>query len=72
MCSHLIDLSSAKNIALTFLGQPSPGADFSFVILDEYVIEREKCFVFFYESGKFLRTGQFEDLVVGNAPISHA
>lgn len=69
MNSNLINLSAAKIIAAEFLGQPSPTLDFSFVLLDEYVIERSKCFVFFYESSKFLARDRFEDRLVGNAPI---
>ncbi len=64
-----IDLSTAKHIAAEFLGQAAPLADFSFVMLDDCVIERPKCFVFFYESNSFLATGNFADRLVGNAPI---
>jgi hypothetical protein len=64
-----IDLSAAQHVATQFLGQPVPATDFSFVMLDDCVIERPKCFVFFYESSKFLATDNFEDRLVGNAPI---
>lgn len=69
MNSVMIDMTTAKQIAIKFLGEPAPTAYFSFVMLDEYTIERPKCFVFFYESSRFLNTDRFEDRLVGNAPI---
>jgi hypothetical protein len=69
MNSVMIDMQTAKQIAIKFLGEPASTADFSFVILDEYTIEKPKCFVFFYESSRFLETDRFEDRLVGNAPI---
>lgn len=69
MKSGTLDLQGAKTLSREFLdGAPRP-ANFSYVILDEYTIERELCFVFFYESSKFLETDKFEDRLVGNGPI---
>ena len=69
MSQQVIDIEVAKQIATSFLGEPKAPADYSFVILDEYTIERPKCFVFFYESSKYLETDRFEDRLAGNAPI---
>ena len=69
MNSKPIDLSTAQHIARQFLGQPEPVAEYSFVVLDDCLIEKPKCFVFFYESSKFLATDSFDDRLVGNAPI---
>jgi hypothetical protein len=69
MKSDLIKVSDAKEIALDFLKKHPAPADFSFVVLDEYTIERPSCFVFFYESSRFLETGRFEDRLAGNAPL---
>jgi len=69
MNKEAIDIATAKKIATDFLGEPKAPADYSFVILDEYTIEKPKCFVFFYESSKYLETGMFEDRLAGNAPI---
>lgn len=69
MSSGLIEISDAKQIATDFLGSFPPPEGFSLVILDEYTIERPTCFVFFYESSRFLETGRFEDRLAGNAPI---
>jgi hypothetical protein len=69
MSQEIIDIEMAKQIASAFLGEPKAPADYSFVILDEYTIEKPKCFVFFYESSKHLATDKFEDRLVGNAPV---
>ena len=69
MSQNIIDIEVAKQIATDFLGEPKAPADYSFVILDEYTIEKPMCFVFFYESSKYLATDKFEDRLAGNAPI---
>lgn len=69
MNSHYADVKVAKKIASEFLGTPPTGSAYSFVILDDYTIERPKFFVFFYESSRYLETGAFEDRLAGNSPI---
>lgn len=69
MSLDAIDIDDAKKVATSFLGCPKEPADYSFVIIDEYTIEKPKCFVFFYESSKFLQTDKFEDRLAGNSPI---
>jgi hypothetical protein len=69
MSQKIIDIEVAKEIATTFLGVPKAPADYSYVILDEYTIEKPTCFVFFYESSKYLATDNFEDRLAGNAPV---
>ncbi|QTD45508.1 YrhB domain-containing protein [Ottowia testudinis] len=66
---RLIEISTAKQIAVNFIGSTSQSCDFNFVIIDEHTIERSGCFIFFYESSKFLKTGKFEDRLVGNSPV---
>lgn len=69
MSATLIEISTARQLVEGFLRSLPPPAGFSFVILDKYTIERPRCFVFFYESSRYLETGRFEDRLVGNAPI---
>lgn len=69
MSSVLIGDSDAKRIAIDYLESLPPPVGFSFVILDEYTIEKPTCFVFFYDSSRFLETGRFEDRLAGNTPI---
>jgi hypothetical protein len=39
------------------------------VVMDEHTIEKEWGWVFFYESSDYLKTGDFSDQLVGNAPF---
>ena len=64
-----MDTTEAEGIATRFLGQPEPDAGFQYVILDDYTIERARCFVFFYESSRYLKSEKFEDRLAGNSPI---
>lgn len=65
----MIDKATAKQIAMSYLGQDPPSDGYEFSILDEYTIERPRFYVFFYESSQFLKSGQFEDRLMGNGPI---
>ena len=69
MNSIYFDAKAAQKMATDALGNPPIGVEYSFVILTEYTIERPTCFVFFYESSRYLETGAFEDRLAGNAPI---
>ncbi len=44
-------------------------ADNPFAIVDAHTIEKPFGWVFFYNSKKFLETGQFSDSLAGNGPI---
>lgn len=39
------------------------------VILEEYTIELESAFIFFYESSIYLKSGDINDRLAGNSPI---
>jgi hypothetical protein len=39
------------------------------VVLDEQTIERPFGWVFFYQSKKFVETGEFGDRLLGNGPV---
>jgi hypothetical protein len=58
----------AREIAANELKQKSPPDDL-FVICDEETIERLFGWVFFFQSERFLRTGEFRDRLAGNGPI---
>ena len=64
----MLDREQARRVALTHLGQP-PGADFEYVIMDESTIERPACFVFFYQSDRYVASRNPLDGLAGNAPI---
>ena len=64
----MLTATEAKDIAEAYL---APSAEFPLevAILDAETIERAFGWVFFYESRRHLLTGQFEDRLVGNAPL---
>lgn len=69
MTRELIDIAVAQQAAQAFLNLLPPPTGFSYVLLDDDVITRDRCFVFFYESSRHLESNRFEDRLVGNGPI---
>ena len=67
MSAPLIDLASAKGIAQDHLGKPPAGSEYEYVMLDEHTHERPTCFVFVYQSSRFLETGDIGDMLAGSA-----
>ncbi len=67
--NQMLSIEDAKTIAASLLEPEKHDVDRSKIIIDDYTIERENCFVFFYDSKEFLKTGRFEDRLAGNAPI---
>jgi hypothetical protein len=62
-----ISFQEAKKLAYEYVCQQE--CDFELVILDDKTLEEEFGWVFFYTTKKYLETGNFRDLVGGNAPI---
>jgi hypothetical protein len=62
-----LDVGAAREIVARALAAMA-ATDFQCVILDEHTIERPKCFVFFFQSDRYLRTGAVEDKLAGNGP----
>lgn len=69
MNSSSIELIDAKALAMHLLSSPTLEGSYSCVILDDLTIERQNFFVFFYDSSRYLETGDYEDRLFGNAPI---
>jgi hypothetical protein len=69
MTREPMNLADARQEAQAFLNSLPPPREFSYVLLDDDVVERDRCFVFFYESSRHLETNRFEDRLVGNGPI---
>jgi hypothetical protein len=65
----MIDKETARRLALERLAQSWNIADAHPVILDEATIERDFCWVFFYDSSRHIETGDLSDALAGNAPI---
>ena len=66
----MISKSEAKKAAHSYLNSRSDlKRDFTLVIVDEYTIEKEYGYIFFYDSSKHIETGDVEYALAGNAPI---
>ena len=65
----MFDRQAAKAVAQASLDGVEAGPGLKYVIVDEWTVERPGCFVFCYQSGRFLSSGSFADQLVGNAPI---
>ena len=61
--------SEAEGIVLHYLRSQERGGAHELVLLKDKTIERSFGWVFFYESKRYLETGNFSDIVVGNAPL---
>jgi len=59
--------SEARQIAQDYVKAMEAGAGLEFVLLDEQTIEREFGWVFFYDSKQHQATGDFRDVIAGNA-----
>ena len=61
----MISISEARDLVFQELKKEP---EFDLVIQDSETIEKEWGWVFFYQSRKFIESGDFRDMVVGNAP----
>ncbi|WP_052055775.1 YrhB domain-containing protein [Myxosarcina sp. GI1] len=64
-----MDRRAAKQIARNYLNSQARDKDYEAVILDENTLERDRLYVFFYQSRKYLETNDINYSLVGNAPI---
>ena len=61
--------SDATQIALAYLEQTGRRSGYELVMLEDMTMERSFGWVFFYQSRRYLQSGNFSDLLAGNAPI---
>ena len=61
--------SDAKRIAIVHLASLTPEEDDDVVIIDSATIEKSYCWIFFYQSRRYLEFGNISDCLAGNAPI---
>jgi Immunity protein 35 len=64
-----MDKNTAREIVVNHLSSFNSSSDYKCVILDEYTFERQSLFVFFYESSRFIESGDINDRLSGNSPI---
>lgn len=59
----------AREIALRYLKPMERWSGCELVILDSETVEKSFGWIFFYQSGRYLESGNFSDTLAGNAPI---
>lgn len=62
-----ISFEQARILASEYVSEQD--CDLDLVIQDDETIEQDFGWVFFYTTKKYLETGDFRDMVVGNAPV---
>jgi hypothetical protein len=65
-----MELDTARHRALDHLTSTFPGFERDFVIVEHATMDAGWCWVFFWNSRRFLETGALEDGIAGNAPIA--
>jgi hypothetical protein len=65
----VIDLSEAVALVAAELGGGGPPEEDVAIVLDHLTIERRWGWVFFYQSRRFVETGDWSSQLAGNAPI---
>jgi hypothetical protein len=65
----MISLEHAKEIAKERVSVIEKKSNIELALLDEETMEFEYGWVFFYQSKEYVRTGDLNSLVGGNAPI---
>jgi hypothetical protein len=61
--------SEAEEIVERYLNSEERGGTPDLVLLKDVTIEREFGWIFFYQSKRFLETGNISDILAGNAPL---
>jgi hypothetical protein len=59
----------AKQIALKYLEARAREGGLELALLDEHTIERNFGWVFFYQSKRYMESGEIREALAGNAPI---
>lgn len=65
----MITRDEARDIAIELIRRISGDATPPIQILEEHTVEREFGWVFFYESKEYLKTGNRDKKLLGNAPV---
>jgi hypothetical protein len=61
--------SEAREIAITYLDSATQGSGVEVAIIDSATIEKSYAWIFFFESTRYLESGNFSDRLAGNAPV---
>jgi hypothetical protein len=61
--------SDARKLALSYVKDQEQGSGLELVLLDDFTLEQNFGWVFFYDSKRHNETASIRDAVAGNAPI---
>ena len=64
-----MNMETARQRAVDYLVESIPDFDQEFAIVDAATLDEGWCWVFFWNSRRFLETRSREDAVAGNAPV---
>jgi hypothetical protein len=64
-----MNMETARLRAADYLVESIPDFDRDFAILDDATMDEGWCWVFFWNSRRYLETRSREDAVAGNAPV---
>lgn len=65
----MIEHLEAKRLAEKHIRESFRGIEDELVVLDEHTLERPYGWVFFYDSRRYLETGELSRMLAGNAPV---
>jgi hypothetical protein len=65
----MLTRSQAKQLVQRQLASEVSGTDYEIAVIDSATLERHFGWVFFYQSKKYLLTGNYSDQLAGNAPL---
>jgi len=64
-----MNIAEAEKLVLSELVKPNISYGIECVLLKDKTIEKDWGWVFFYQSAAFIKSGDFCDMIGGNAPI---
>ena len=64
-----MNLAEAEKLVLSELVKPNMSDGIECVLLRDKSIKKDWGWVFFYQSAAFIKSGEFRDMIGGNAPI---
>lgn len=65
----MIDEKQARQAVVEYLHQSRVSGVPELLVVDQETIETDFGWVFFYETEAYLKSGAFEDMLLGNAPL---
>lgn len=65
----MIDEKQARQAVVKYLNHSRAAGVPELLVVDQQTIETDFGWVFFYETETYLKSGAFEDMLLGNAPL---